>query len=232
MSQERLDFRRGGFDPDEAWGPPGRAEIFVDSKDAVRKSRKLLAYCRQDSRLPATDRELFPILYYADFQKLQKIPSFACLHGFGAELSKAFEDSCLKRVKSVISSINNTAFKLSRRFERRQDWLEYLWNEAELIIPVDETESGELLRDYHGPSKRQPLEILNRAIELRIAHREQQSQPLYLMQDLKASSVVGDYGPLFSIPTHSTLDLNCNTPDEEMDHFISDEIGDNEQHQL
>ena len=77
-----------------------------------------------------------------------------------------------------------------------------------------------------------PLEILERAIELRIAHREQQSQPLYLIQDLKASSAVGNYGPLFSIPTHSTLDLNCNTPDEEMDHLISDEIGDDKQNQL
>jgi hypothetical protein len=52
------------------------------------------------------------------------------------------------------------------------------------------------------------------------------------MQDLKASSAVGNYGPLFSIPTHSTLDLNRNTPDEEMDHLISDEIGDDKQNQL
>ncbi|MEO1146709.1 MAG: hypothetical protein AAFY26_14075 [Cyanobacteria bacterium J06638_22] len=218
MKQLSFDFESDEFNPDEAFGPPNMARIFVPVQSLSSQERKLLAYLKEYDGLALTDKELVPILFPKIHNGIEHIETKPISLGEDSfDVKAEARKKYTRKVKKVVSGINATASKRVAQLESRQDRLEQ-WSKEEVILVVGETERGEVLRAYHGPEKRLSMENLRAYLEWATTFKEKQSQPYYRGLDLWEAASDADYTSIVT----PTITTDYDTPDEAMDAFLKE----------
>lgn len=222
MSQGTLNYRSGGYEPEENWGPPAMADVFPAPRELSSKSRRLRAYLKSGRLIHPTKREFIPIVDPKGDMDMKRITASTFLDEFPDAL-KDKEASCLKKVDQVLSEIRNEVFVIASQIRSDRERQRYLYERSEIILPVGKTDSGAFVYAIHHPDNKLPLETLRSAYELYLDHGEKQQKPGKLCLDLLygAEMISTSSARVYQVPRIITTDLN--TPDEQMSIFLDDE---------
>jgi hypothetical protein len=228
MNQGYINYRRDGYEPEDNWGPPGKADIYIDKHELSSVVRKLLAYLRasqlkseQLERYPK--KSLIPIVSptgFSDMLRLKKHPSY--LKEFPTALQEK-QNALLHKVSQTLSQHWRELRAVLREIDSEEAKIRYLYERAEVIVPVDESETGAFLYAIHFPERKLSIDILRSSLELWISHAEKQQKPSHLCAYLKAGAEMADiYSdlPIFTSPYPSKITTDIDTPDEEMNAFL------------
>lgn len=225
MSQGCFNYRYDGYEPEDNWGPPEMADIFPNHDELSSSVRRLIAYLRASHWEKFTKRNLIPIVDsngYRELQRLKEYPQF--LKEFPTVL-KDREDALLRKVDKVLSQHRRELRAVLREITSEEEKEIYLYAKAEVIVPVEEAETGAFVFSLHHPEAKLPVATLRTGLELYLAHAEKQQQPVKLYEYLKAGAEAYIDLPIFAASRPGGITTDIDTPDEEMDTFLEDESG-------
>lgn len=217
--QLNVDFDSVGYTPEKHFHPPSTSRIILPKTKG--RSNKLLGYMRglaerlhkgkiKIEESYQTKAQLAEILHpdFYDPRNQQYKPRFISDDKSAHNTRKLLEEKHRREVANNIGSIDKKIRTHLKTLDNEKQQLDFLKNQAQLLIRVGRTQKDASIYAYHGSDFPQPMEILGAYREWAIEHQYKQSTPLRLANLLYRSA---------SNPEQLKLNLDTHFDDIEID---------------
>ena len=220
MSQSYLNYRCDGYEPEDNYGPPGLADTYPNRFELSSQVRKLIAYLKPCNK-PLTKRDMIPWVDWNGYLELKQLLEDSYVMQKYPKNWKARERDLIKKVGNTLSQHRKELLLALNEFGP-QKGKAYLYENADIIAPVEVTEAGAYMFSLHHPERKLPYEIIDFALEIYVEHAEKQQQPSKIFASLKAGAEAADIynSPLLSSIRPNGITPDIATPDEEMNAFF------------
>ncbi|MEM9809087.1 MAG: hypothetical protein AAF959_27850 [Cyanobacteria bacterium P01_D01_bin.56] len=227
MSQSYLNYRYDGYEPEDNWGPPGMADIFLGRPELSSKVRSLIEYFKKSPSETLTKRDMIPIVDPSGYEEMTRLRQDPYVSRKYPRSYRGCEKVSLEKVGNVLSRHRKELLLVLNELGPQKGKV-YLYENADIIVPVEETEAGAYVFSLHHQERKLPYATIAFALEVYVEHAEKQRQPKVLFESLKAGAEAADiYNnlPLFSSNRTNSITTDIETPDEEMDALLEEDEG-------